>query len=62
MLAHQSLGDFGQFGQDLPAEFVKTTVLDNTADPLVLPGRPATGVTAQWAAGHDRGNPGCDGH
>lgn len=30
LLAHQSLGDFGQCGQDLPAEFVKTTVLDNT--------------------------------
>ncbi|MDH8061790.1 Mobilization protein A, partial [Klebsiella pneumoniae] len=30
LLAHQSLGDFGQCGQDLPADFVKTTVLDNT--------------------------------
>ncbi|MFW8177491.1 TraM recognition domain-containing protein, partial [Klebsiella pneumoniae] len=46
---HQSLGDFGQCGQDLPAEFVKTTVLDNT--PIRWFYRAASQESAQWAAG-----------
>ncbi|WP_117244746.1 TraM recognition domain-containing protein, partial [Klebsiella pneumoniae] len=49
LLAHQSLGDFGQCGQDLPAEFVKTTVLDNT--PIRWFYRAASLESAQWAAG-----------
>ncbi|MFP2117113.1 type IV secretory system conjugative DNA transfer family protein [Klebsiella pneumoniae] len=49
LLAHQSLGDFGQCGQDLPAEFVKTTVLDNT--PIRWFYRAASQESAQWAAG-----------
>ncbi|HBQ2111880.1 TPA: type IV secretory system conjugative DNA transfer family protein, partial [Klebsiella pneumoniae] len=49
LLAHQSLGDFGQCGQDLPAEFVKTTVLDNT--PIRWFYRAACLESAQWAAG-----------
>ncbi len=56
LLAHQSLGDFGQCGQDLPAEFVKTTVLDNT--PIRWFYRAAsTGVRAV-GGGADRGNQG----
>jgi len=49
LLAHQSLGDFGQCGQDLPADFVKTTVLDNT--PIRWFYRAASQESAQWAAG-----------
>ncbi|POK30234.1 Mobilization protein A, partial [Klebsiella pneumoniae] len=49
LLAHQSLGDFGQCGQDQPAEFVKTTVLDNT--PIRWFYRAASLESAQWAAG-----------
>ncbi|WP_455428427.1 type IV secretory system conjugative DNA transfer family protein [Dryocola sp. LX212] len=49
LLAHQSLGDFGQCGQDLPADFVKTTVLDNT--PIRWFYRVASQESAQWAAG-----------
>ncbi|KSV39907.1 Mobilization protein A, partial [Klebsiella pneumoniae] len=47
LLAHQSLGDFGQCGQDLPADFVKTTVLDNT--PIRWFYRAASQESAQWA-------------
>lgn len=49
LLAHQSLGDFGQCGQDLPADFVKTTVLDNT--PIRWFYRAASQESALWAAG-----------
>ncbi|ELO3050662.1 TraM recognition domain-containing protein [Salmonella enterica] len=31
LLAHQSLGDFGQCGQDLRPDFVRTSVIDNTS-------------------------------
>ncbi|EEO7208523.1 TraM recognition domain-containing protein [Salmonella enterica subsp. enterica serovar Rubislaw] len=48
LLAHQSLGDFGQCGQDLSADFVKTAVLDNT--PLRWFYRAASHESAQWAA------------
>lgn len=58
LLAHQSLGDFGQCGQDLPAEFVKTTVLDNT--PIRWFYRAASLESAQWRAGPDPGETGVD--
>lgn len=48
LLAHQSLGDFGLCGQDLPADFVKTTVLDNT--PIRWFYKAASEESAQWAA------------
>jgi len=48
LLAHQSLGDFGLCGQGLPADFVKTTVLDNT--PIRWFYKAASEESAQWAA------------
>ncbi|MCJ3542135.1 hypothetical protein LNY53_29615 [Klebsiella pneumoniae] len=42
-------GDFRSCGQDLPADFVKTTVLDNT--PIRWFYRAASRESAQWAAG-----------
>lgn len=47
LLAHQSLGDFG-LCEGLPADFVKTTVLDNT--PIRWFYKAASEESAQWAA------------
>lgn len=47
-LAHQSLGDFGQCGQGLDPEFVRTCVLDNT--PIRWFYRASNYESAMWAS------------
>lgn len=48
LLAHQSLGDFGQCGQDLNPEFVRTSVIDNT--PVRWFYRASNYESAVWAS------------
>lgn len=48
LLAHQSLGDFGQCGGDLDPDFVKTGVTDNT--PIRWFYRASNFESAEWAS------------